>query len=98
VDNQPDDDGLPSPPGETWDHYAQIQTDRQPSGKVGDKASYSRKTRKNALEDHALVAKARRWWNGFDGITPRRLAECLADDKPPSDLPFSLPQGMRESI
>lgn len=79
VDN-PDDEGFLAA---AFDHYAQLQLDRQPAGQVRNKARYRQRTRDNAVNDPDLGAKAHRWHAGYD-VTPQHLAQCLVDGKAPA--------------
>jgi hypothetical protein len=76
-------------PDEVWERYAQLKLQRQPPGKVENTVSWKRTTARNARVE--LGEKAHRWWVGYQGITPYRLAQCLIDDAPPRDLPFTVP-------
>lgn len=81
--DSPPDDSDPPVPEETWDLYAQLMLDRQPAGSIKNPRPWKLKTAANARQE--LGDQAQRWWTQFD-ITPRHLAQCLADGTPPRNI------------
>jgi hypothetical protein len=71
-------------PDETWAAYAELRLHKEPAGKVQNPTKWKAATARNARLE--LIEQATRWWTMFD-LTPRRLAECLADDTAPRNVP-----------
>jgi len=85
ADEQPvDDDDLSTGvvPDETWDAYAEIRYAAQTN--VKNPGPWKARTADNARTE--LADQATRWWHMFE-LTPRRLAECLADGQAPRNAP-----------
>lgn len=81
----PVDDGQISTgdvPEETWNAYAEIRL--RAEGNVRNPVPWKRTCVRNAKTE--LGEQAATWWAMFD-LTPRRLAECLADGQAPRNVP-----------
>lgn len=73
-----DDDLSTAVPDETWHAYAEIRLRQQTN--VKNPGPWKTRTANNARLE--LADQATTWWHMFD-ITPRRLAEALADGQAP---------------
>ena len=82
VDNSDDDGDGSVVPEETWDAYAELKL--RAEGNIRNPVPWKRTCKRNAKTE--LGEQAATWWAMFD-ITPRRLAEALADGTPPRGVP-----------
>jgi len=71
-------------PDAVWDAFAELRLRQQPAGSVRSPSGFKRTAKRNAKAE--LAEQAALWWAMFD-ITPRRLAEALADGTAPRGVP-----------
>jgi len=82
VDNPDDGNAASAVPEETWDAYAELKL--RSEGNIRNPVPWKRTCKANAKTE--LGQQAQAWWAMFE-LTPRRLAECLADGQAPRNVP-----------